>query len=228
MKPKMLKFAMGIRAKNARTAVTIEGQAAIGNLLAFALPKRRSMVHCDDIDGHLHPYGSTWRFVASNEFRHCSHCRSIHPLSFLDLVESIERWKPYEAQMEMMRLIEQGEIQPTMERIAGTGHPPEGFAVLNLVGMPGAARINVHTSDCEHTFMALCHLSDLSDGEFARFEKWVKAMPELTVDRDALGRCLANYDADHDPMIPPPELQRGIAIIIPQQDPNTEPTGDPE
>lgn len=171
---------------------------------AFALwalfPSQRSVLHLGDSDGPLHPLGSRWKWVAGS--RMCSHCRSVHPMDFLDNVDGCARWVPAGVVSETMKLIDRGELDDTPENRGRWMRIPPGSVALRVVTLGDNLCVR-GTSSTFDSILLLDHVGELSDDDFEMFQVWLGEMlPEITIHRSGHRACV-HYDPDRDPSLAP-------------------------
>lgn len=209
-------------------SIAEESRAAAGMLRWWAAPQRYTMVHVDDDDFGLHPWGARWRRTIESDKRICSHCRSIHPDDFLEVIADLRRWDPYRAHREMAQLMERGEVQPSLANHFRSGHAPEGFFIGHVHSDPDECSISVHTWECKQLWLRFEHLCDLTDGGFYAMRNWLaENMPELAIAKDASdGRVIVSYNPAADPMNQPHAMQI-IRFGTPEDDiPDPDPQGE--
>lgn len=177
-------------------------------------PGRYSFAHTSAHDSEFSPWGSTWRKIDERDsLRFCSHCRSLHPMDFLSVIEGLERWNPSEAHAEMISLIERGEADPSIVNLNRWRQVPEGSYMMSVFGFddpdddPG---IHVHTDDVHFSIM-LRHVLDLDLDDWEQFSTALTdTCPEIDVSRSGV-HWGVQYHPDIDIMSALPPLSMIIA-----------------
>lgn len=151
-------------------------------------PRSVSVAHLLDDTFELHPWGARWcRMAMMPDARVCNHCRSIHPMDLLDTLEGCARWNPSQAHGEMMALIERGEAEESPANLNRWRNVPEGSFALNFIPRDQHSTvIQVAFHGGGGAMINLCHVVDLTEPEWERFEEFLgEVCPEVTIHRDS-------------------------------------------
>lgn len=180
--------------------------------VAFALwalfPAKRTVLHLGDSDGPLHPLGARWHWVSGN--RQCSHCRSMHPMDFLENFDGCARWVPIDVVNETKRLIDSGDMEDTAANHNRWMHIPPGSVALRVVTLGEHLSVRGTTAH-EDSILLLDHVGELSDDDFELFQVWLAEMlPEVAIHRSGHRACV-HYDPASDPSLVP------VMVIQPEE-----------
>jgi hypothetical protein len=175
-------------------------QSVVGRWRWALSPESGIMVHLDDKDRGLHPWGAKWRWT--DDGRVCPHCKSLNPIDWLDVASAHVRWAPRAAWEETQRLIDSGDLDDNMVNRYRAGSIPPGSA--RFVFFPGSAslagrdQLVIETPFAFYTLAAV-HLAELLDDDFEEFQVWFSEnMPEISIHRMDSSVCV-HFDPSASP-----------------------------